>query len=209
MGVFAWLRGVCHRLFNRGPEKADRRRQTRTSAEPTVDPTVTVHVYQSSALAQRRGRTPERMVTRQLANALDAGNVSYRISFGFRETFDPPDREHIIAPETLDWWRGAAPRTDADTSLLLIDAIGGGYGYVGGDYCFSGANRITEMRPATTRSEHPPDSSGREQDRNCRAAMHEVGHTYGGRHDTPILADLPDLLYSEEMLDVFREHDTN
>jgi hypothetical protein len=160
---------------------------------------VEVSIYQTEDLSEGNGRTPESVVAKHLEQAFERAGLNYRIEYGHKTTFDPPMKTNDI--ENLRWWSDKSPEHAKDSNILLYDAKGGGRGYVGGKNCIAGVNRIRDDVDAS-----PVCTKGRKgQCRNIRAALHEVGHNLKGRHTTPILQDLPMMLYHPNMVDTIKE----
>lgn len=149
--------------------------------------TIDAAIYQTTALTDRLSRTPEHVVAGYLAQALtDAGYNAY-ITFGHEPLSLPDD----MSGETLSAF--AAQRRDgADLNLLLGDRNGGGLAYVGGKYALGPAGNIDRLVRVV---ETAPDPEDRLYINARAAAVHEVGHTLGGRHSDR-MTDPPSMLFN-------------
>jgi len=163
--------------------------------------TIEVELHQSERLTGKNGRYPEEVVAIALADAFDAAGVSYAIG-RMSEPVHFTSAEQGSS-ETLAEFRSKYGQDgrDVDARLCLLDTPGSGVAELAGVYGVMGVNNIDE-RFDPSRAEVPLSP----RERNVRGAIHEVGHSLGGRHLTPILADAPEMAYSEAMKKQIRHY---
>lgn len=211
MGLYDLLRRLLSRLA--GAEPVDEPDDEPAEPEPPdipapVSPLVygergeatrlDIHVYQTAALTERRGRTPEQNAVRFLARALRKVGYNYAIHLE-HDTVSAP--EEANTGEALAWWSSRAPSWPDDTEvhLLITDTGGGGIAYHGESNTRSGRyarapgrniEAVTELVDIEPES-HPYNAK---QYTNTRANLHEAGHTLGGRHRDGMIP-APHMLY--------------
>ena len=178
------------------PSRDKAERERKTLDKETGRPIIEVSLYQTEDLSSVRGRTPEKMLAKYLAQALDEAGFDYRIQYGYKETFDPPRKDNSV--ENYDWWADNTPKTSRASNLPLYDARGGGRASVGGNTGIVGMNRVTSLN-----REHTPCYS--DQCGNIWAGIHELGHNLGGRHKTPMMKDKPKMLFHPNMKELLHE----
>jgi hypothetical protein len=172
-----WFRNLIRSILKAlyGPPRDEEIEQAKENSvmvrsEDYGDAKYVITVRSSKKLRESKGYWPEKLVSKALANALDAHEVSYRIEWGIDTTFDPPvDDPYANDFETIQW-AGDQEWTDADANLLLLDSYGGGV--TGGDIAIAGVNGIREGGK--------PVQSGEDGHAMClHAALHEAGHALG------------------------------
>lgn len=150
--------------------------------EPPVNPlvaaphpdatTLRLAIYQTASLTDANGRHPEQTVARYAREALTRAGYNVHITFGYAPA---PDRGYATADlDALHDWT-AHPSEDSHVSLLLHHRDQNGIAFVGGRYGIAPGGEIDRLVELATNGETPAH-------RNVRAALHELGHTLGGRH---------------------------
>lgn len=166
-------------------------RNRNTIEKDSGNPTFEVYIYQTAKLSDKRGRKPEKMVAKYIAQAIADAGYDYKIDYGFKSTYSPPREDN--STETLGWWKENTQNKAATCNILLYDSRGGGRAGLGADNAIAGMNRVTDVH-----EEAKPVCKTQSCD-NVWPAIHEFGHSLGGRHDTPMMNGKPNMLFSDEM----------
>lgn len=162
--LFGWLRPSP-------PEPVPPVTPLRASPHPDAT-TLRISLYQTDALTDANGRHPEQTVARFAREALTL--AGYNVDIAFNHPAVPKDGYATADTEALSGW--AATRTDsAHANVLLHERAHNGIAYVGGRFAIAPGAEIDHAVDVT--HEGYTDAH-----RNVRAALHELGHTLGGRH---------------------------
>lgn len=195
MGFFDWLSRLLRRLFGGGGDdnEEERQRERNTLESDGPEPKVEVAFWQSKELTERRGRMPEKMAAKYIAQAIEDAGYNYKIHYGFKEEFNPPQENNSV--DTWQWWVENSPETAVSCNMLLYDGRGG-------RAAIGGINAITGLKDVNEVQDEAKRTCGTQACGNVWAAIHEFGHSLGGRHKTPMMKDKPMMLFSENMKDL-------
>lgn len=195
MSIFRQLIRFLERLF--GNSRAERERKT--LEQDTGKHTIEVSLYQSKKLTEKRGRAPEQVAAKFIAQAISHAEFDYKIDYGYEEVYDPPSENNSV--ESFSWWAEEASPENADNSnVLLYDSRGGGRAAIGGKNAIAGANRIKRDVPVSTVCSTPICD-------NAWPIIHEIGHNLGGKHSTPMMTPKPEILFHKNMVELLNERE--
>jgi hypothetical protein len=177
-------------------EQARVERIRKTLTQETGNPMLGIAIHQSRALDARQGRAPERMLSQYIAQALESAGFDYEIDIGFERLFEPPHQDNSL--ETYQWWTDVCPKIGFTCNMLLYDARGGGRAAIDDQYAIVGMNRVRSLDEEIT------SPCNTQQCHNIWAGIHELGHSLGGRHDTPMMQEKPAMLFHTNMVSLLR-----
>jgi len=180
MSPWRRLGAIIKRLFHGSPttEPEPRTPTNPLRASPHPDATtLDVSIHQSAALTDANDRHPEHVVARHLRHALTTAGYNVDISFGY----EPVPGDYTAADnDALSSWASRSYDAD-DLNLLLHAGDGGGMAYLGLKAAIAPGGNIDRLVQRHTRAPKRPEDP-RFWINLRAAALHEPGHTLGGRH---------------------------
>lgn len=186
------------------PVRSKQARKRETLSKSLESHTFKINIYQTKKLSKKRGRTPEQMIAKHYAQALDDAGFGYEIQYGYEKEYRPIEERPGSSIPAVRWWKDNMPDNGDTKNILLMDARGGGRGDDINNAATVGVNRINKVGPLKQKGSSAVY-------RNIWAAIHEMGHTLGGKHHTPMMEDVPknhprfSMYFSQNMKDMLDE----
>lgn len=199
MSFLQRLLQILRRLFSSDRHELEewRKRERNTLEIDNDRPKFELSIWQTENLTEKRGRMPEKMVAKYVGQAIEDAGYDYRIHYGYEQEFSPPREDN--STETFQWWGDNSPDVARTCNMILYDSRGGGRAGLGGRRAIVGMNRVDRVDENTT---SPCESDACS---NVWAAIHEFGHSLGGKHKTPMMDGKPDMLFSDNMKELIDE----
>lgn len=143
---------------------------------------IEVNLYTSEKLFDRNGRTPEKMASLFIGEALRKAGYNYRITRNYDRVDAPAERSVCGGENPLQWWTKQLKEGDVDkakdSNILMLDSWAGGcaMGPRNPFACTVPGKHIDETR------EHVWSGDDRFYS-NISATLHEFGHNLSMWHD--------------------------
>jgi len=141
--------------------------------------TIDITIFQTEALTERNGWAPARTIVNTIYGVFNGTEYNVNATYQpVRVDLDCEEVPHCSsdALPTFSSWVTNQQYQSKDANLLLMDAGGGGCGYVGGTAATAPARHITEEREYVTAGEG-------DFHRNVNAVLHELAHNLGMKPD--------------------------
>lgn len=186
------------------PGNGDDRYYDTIERTPGSAETARISVFQTDALYNNCGRSPEYTVANALAGAFEHMGYDVVVKHGMPPL--PSETEASgcnsdagYSSGALGWFEeyvgdGNVPDEylSKDSNIMLVDELGGGCGQSnGGDYCIAGANRFDSyFEWSPTMEMVPKERPGNQPNPRVQTlnhCMHEVGHNFNMGHGCGVI----------------------